>query len=942
MSRVIVISPSASLVGEVVRHLRSSGHDYSDNVVVFPGKRPAHFLRKAIGEKTGGSFIPPRIFSADSLIDCAYESLPGPKTSNLDPLDAAAVLYDLHRTEPERIGADHFADFELFLPLGLRIFSELEELALTCLPEERIRSELSGVSLRGLHVLGSLYRKFYAEVERLGYSTRAMRYVRVANSFDSSFLTSPSRIVLAGFFALTQAERKLIQQLLDLEQTVLVFQHGRGLEQKLQEMHLHPEGKPGEASRPEIMLYSASDLHGEVFGLSARLAEAVTKGDKLDHHTLIVVPHPDALPPVIHQALALIPDGCYNISLGYPHVRTPVFGFLRALMDLVSSTYEGRFSAPEYMKFVLHPYTKNILLDGSAAVTRVLFHTIEEFFVDRKLPAFFTLEEIEGGSQLFNRAAAIAAERSIDARRLPEHLRSIHDQTVRAFLEASTIGDLARRSIEVLSYIADHSTASRHPLFRPYVESLIETLDSVQRSMLSMKTFADRAVLVRVLRNCLVHGEVPFHGTPLQGVQVLGFLETRNLQFDRVYFLNVNDDVVPGTTKQYTLIPNQTRNALGLPTYRDQDRIAAYYFDVLLKGAKEVHLFFTENDEKEASRFVEELLWERQQAAGEKRRDRLVTKIPYRIKLSHEKPQPIGKTAAIVEEVKRMTFSATQLDTYLKCGLRFYYAYLLRLEEKGEVEGDIDRLGLGSFVHDVLKEFFAPFIDKPLTDGSLDSRRMEEIVDRLFVEQFGGEEIGNKYLLKVQTKKQLTAYLEGYEAPRLQVTPVTLLALEQPYQIEHDGWQFRGTIDRVEDRAGTIAILDYKIASDDARYRVRFDKLDPGDRSTWSKAIGSLQLPIYVLLYAAAQKCDIAGISPAFLILGKNEIDKRIESPLFEKHKSAGEMMSRLEFVIFGLLEELADPALPFVATDNLDEECPRCPFTGLCRTQWVRGKERT
>ena len=109
---------------------------------------------------------------------------------------------------------------------------------------------------------------------------------------------------------------------------------------------------------------------------------------------------------------------------------------------------------------------------------------------------------------------------------------------------------------------------------------------------------------------------VPFSGTPLRGLQVLGLLETRNLHFDDVYFLNVNDDVLPGGIGSDMLLPQQLREKLGLETRHDRDKLSEYYFHLLVRGAKRVHLFFSESGESDKSRFVEQLLWERQKRDG--------------------------------------------------------------------------------------------------------------------------------------------------------------------------------------------------------------------------------------------------------------------------------------------------------------------------------------
>ena len=184
MSKAILITPAVALVDEVVEHLRPQGTDYSANLVVFPGKRPAHFLRKALGDREGRSYIPPVIHSFDGFIDFLFEGRPEPPRK-VTATDAAVILFRIHQNLPERLGGGEFDTFERFLPMGLRIFDELEELALSCLPAAQVVPLLHGVALRGLHSLGTLYERFYPQVEKAGYSTRAMRDVAATSGGET-------------------------------------------------------------------------------------------------------------------------------------------------------------------------------------------------------------------------------------------------------------------------------------------------------------------------------------------------------------------------------------------------------------------------------------------------------------------------------------------------------------------------------------------------------------------------------------------------------------------------------------------------------------------------------------------------------------------------------------------------------------------------------------
>jgi len=119
MSTSIIISPDENLVGEVAARLEADGIDYSRNMVVFPGKRPAHFLRKRLGEQLGRSYIPPRAFSIDTFIDYVHSELLHEKQREIQPLDAVAILHRLHLSDTDRLGGRSFETLDSFLPLGL-------------------------------------------------------------------------------------------------------------------------------------------------------------------------------------------------------------------------------------------------------------------------------------------------------------------------------------------------------------------------------------------------------------------------------------------------------------------------------------------------------------------------------------------------------------------------------------------------------------------------------------------------------------------------------------------------------------------------------------------------------------------------------------------------------------------------------------------------------
>jgi ATP-dependent helicase/nuclease subunit B len=944
MSTTVAIAPQTDITEEVLRHLVQDGNDYSRNLVVFPGKRPAHFVRKTLGIREGSSFIPPHIFSIDTLVSYLYTEQLGLVQRELQPVDAVAVLHEIYLRSPDRFGGTSFDALDAFLPLGLRLFNELEELKMAHLPAHKLKEAISGITLGSLRPLSTIYESFYEEVNRRSYCSRGLRYAVVADFLAEEHLSSFDKIIVAGFFGLTNAEKIIFQKLGRLDSVVFIFQHVRGLEEHIAGLGLGKIKPPAQSSHAStIKFYQAPDSHGQVFGLTELLKKRIDTGNPFNERTVIVLPA-ETLPPVYHQTLPLLNENEYNISLGYPVTRTPVYGFLESLMNLIGSMHEGKFYAPEYLKFLLHPYTKNILFDGRSDATRILVHAIEEHFARGKTHAFFRLEELESDVALFDQIAArvIGLDTACTPQALREHLIRIHSSTIRRVLGVSKIGALARGCIETLLFIDEHSTAQYHPLFRPYVETIIGTFEDVASSLLANATVRDVEAAFTFLRRCLSQATVPFPGTPLNGLQVLGFLETRNLRFDTVYVLDANEDVLPGSGSEHTIIPEPVRDRLGLPTRRQREQIAAYYFDILVTGAAEVHLFFANNAQKERSPFVEQLLWKRQRAEQKEDAKEYISTISYSMLLANSPPSPIPKSPGMADALQDLSYSATALDTYLACPLKFYYRYVLGLREKEEVAGDIDSSDVGRFVHDVLRAYFFELIGREMTPADMNVGRLQALVDNRFAERFGEEMTGARYVLKQQVHTQLRRFLEQCQAPMLAKGPITLLAVEQKHEVRRGTFLLNGTLDRVERRGERIHVLDYKTGNPDRIRGVSMEKLDLEKRETWKAAIPSLQLPVYAMLYSGSTGVPIEQVLPAYLRLSESTMDQGIELPLFEEMVAPATGYRQIGRVVDSLLSEIVDANVPFAPTDTIEKDCVYCPFQSICGTQWVSRMSRT
>jgi len=923
MNERIVIGSQDSLIKTVVDLLPNDIRDYSRIALVFPGKRPAHFIRKELAVHVGSSFIPPKIFSIDDFVLSLYQQLTEPR-KELEPIDAIALLYRVHKGLSERLGGEHFTAFDEFLPLGMKLLSELEELCLAHLPDRRIEEELGMLTYNRLYSLQAYYKQFYALARESGYATRAIRYSEVADRIQEIDLAGYSKIIIAGFFKQTHSEQIIFQEIEKNQNVWMVYQSDKSDEN---------------APEPEIHYTKASDTHGQVFALSACIERQMKEGMSLDEHSVIVLPAADSLFPVYHQTLTLLGEEDYNIALEYPVIRTPIFGFFNNLLELLATKQNDTFSVSSYIKFILHPYTKNLRWNRRTDVTRILFHAVETKLAGDISKKLITLNDVEQAEDVFTSVAFVLNEQDVEitSEQLKQHVYSIHNQTVRAFDQLGSLTEFAQKSIALLSYMYEESTARLHPLFRRYAETMIEVFQHVEHSLIGTVSFRDVQGYLTFLRQYVGMKEVPFAGTPLHGLQVLGMLETRGIQFDNAYILDVNDEVLPGSPTSDMLLPQQLRERLGLETRRDRDALMEHYFNLLVRSAKRVHLFYSDTGDAAKSRFIEKLLWEEEKKKRSCSSEEQIATVHYALKLANELVTPLEKSDQVISVLRGFLFSASALDTYLRCPIKFYYRYLLKLEEKDEASDDLEAKDVGKFVHAVLKKYFEGLTDVPLKSSDLDYTRMETLIEELFAETFGKEPGGAVFLLKQQIQRRLKDYLSEYQLQVIEQGPVMIRVLEKRMTTPIAGVKCEGRIDRIEERGNVHVILDYKTGINPKKKSIRFDKLDFNDRATWSDAVHSLQLPLYLLLYKDASRLPVEQIMPAYLYLGEKTITRASEVPLYEDPMQQKNEFHKIEEFLVRLFQEILDPNVPFHAPKDVNVSCPDCPMKSVCGTSWVQ-----
>lgn len=214
---------------------------------------------------------------------------------------------------------------------------------------------------------------------------------------------------------------------------------------------------------------------------------------------------------------------------------------------------------------------------------------------------------------------------------------------------------------------------------------------------------------------------------------------------------------------------------------------------------------------------------------------------------------------------------------------------------------------------------------------------MDKLIDDLFGREYGINPTGAVFLLKAQVKEHLRDYLSKYRVPLIKEKKVTIIGVEETIESTLNSHKIKGRLDVVEKRDGNICIVDYKSGSSTKNLKINFSKFDPDSRDSWDEAIGSLQLPFYLILYSERHGIKIEDLRGMFLLLGRSSINEEIELPLFDTDDE-GTKFDGLKIAILGLLEEIIDPDVPFGAASNRKNSCPKCDFQYICGTQWVTG----
>ena len=931
MGRVIEIPLSRHPVRYIFDRIKDRDDLWPQITVVFPGKRPILYLRKMLSKHKKTTFLPPRTFSMEGFLRELHHRYFG-SFEEVSPQDAAWEIYDISRQFFDR--KRQFNKFSRAFFWAMKFFEAFEELEKNLVDDRAVQSALEQPEFlleefefnefpapvqEMLARVAELRTSFRERLKEKGMISSGMIYREVAEQINEKGIPwDVEEIYFVGLSALTRAEEKIISYVLENYSSEFIYQNCQGSEDifsYLNKWNIQVEKEQQENEKTKIELYEGFDMHSQ----AAVVGKLLEENELEPHETVVVLPDSSSLMPLLSSTLSSV-DFPYNISMGYPLTRTPVYALLDRVMTVQEESKNGFFRARSYLNLILHPYIKNLYFHGRPEPRRILLQKIQDKLTIMNKP-YVSLEEVEGLEDPVKETSEMTG---VPDEELKKHLEEINKIFIRNLTEVYTLKGVAKALLLVLETVYERSPARFYTLSSPFFEKFMEFFLKIERVLFANEILDPREAF-SIIRNSLLYERIPFEGIPLEGLQVLGQLETRALRFKNVIFLNANEDILPDTEPVDPVLPTIVRKYLGLPTYKDREKIIRYYFMRLVKGAERAFILYSSSEKTSKSRFIEELVWEE-----EKKNRELIPSVVYFVFPERRKPIKIEKRS-VINKLHEIEYSPTKIDTYLQCPLRFYFSEVLGLRERGEIEEGIEARQVGNFLHVLLKEFYENKKNIPLTEEHLDFSSMERLFEKIFSEFFpyqGGEFALLKEVAKIRVQK----FLEK-EKQRLK-KGFEILMLEQDFKgtIEIDGvtLNLKGRVDRIHREGnGEIVIVDYKTGSSASAPLKTGHTGEYTDRKEMKKRIKSFQLPIYVYLVKESgivEVNDYRSLNAALYSLGGKNEDRLFKG-------SDKDFLMEKVFIpsLRNLLKEIINPEVPFV--QDLDEEryCEHCPFRSAC-----------
>jgi CRISPR/Cas system-associated exonuclease Cas4 (RecB family) len=903
---------------------------------IFGGKRPGLFLKDKLSKKIKKSFLPPAIFSMDQFMH--YIVSKNKATPKISELELYYLIYNISKNKLSFLGKKQ-TNFSQFLSWAKEIAAFIDQLDLEDVDGASLldvqKSAAIGYEIpEGINNLlkniVSIREDYHNFSRKNKLYSRGLVYLDAAGKIDKESLTEFDKIFFCDLFYLYKTESKVVNHFFKIGKGNCIFQGSAerwpilAKNSKVLNQPIRPPEKKADYSN--IKFYQGFDTQSQ-----ACLVKEILKGIKEKDKTLILLPNPETLIPLLSETSSQLKN--FNISLGYPLLKTSLAALFNYLFDAHKNRKNQEYYSRDYLKILKHPLIKNILIVKDPLLTRILAHKIEEaltgvFNSSVGGTIFVLLKSIEDDQNIYKECQktleSVGYNLSLsDYRKI---INQIHDLFFRGWEKIDSFEKFSQQIKLVLDCLSNHQLLLKFPLELKSLDAIYKIQENFSSLSFSNKTFSTSQIW-DIFQQRVESTRISFKGLPLSGTQILGLFETRALQFKNVIVLDANEGILPKLKITEPLIPAEVMMSLGLPALSKEEEIQRYHFMRLVESAEDVSLIWAKNQALEKSRFIENIIWQKQKKENEINLDS-VPQLSFSLSFP-KSGQPIKKSPKIIEFLKNSTYSVSRINTYLECPLQFYYKYVLGLAEKKDLLKGIEDSQIGVFIHEFLHEVYNRFLGKkPLFDLQFNNC-FKKVFNQKYDKEIVPRMQSDSFLLKEIIKARLDKFFDQESQRASNIERIEALEKEYSDKLEINGTllNFKYIVDRIDlSKGDNLLVIDYKTGGRD----VVPAKLSSLEKMSYCRQeirtkVKSFQLPLYY--YFIQKRFKEKKVNAYVYNLRTAQITPFISLADWPKReKVVDTCLEALRFI----LDELFNPEVPF-SPDKDSRRCQYCPFYNLC-----------
>ncbi len=913
------------------------GHfgDLSDVIFILPGRRTGTFLKKIIVEKNRITQWAPKVISFNELAS---------EHTGIDIADGITLRFELYKAYTEiKKDVEDFASFDAWSSIILSDYNAIDNYLLD---PKKIYEDLRNIKdidewsfnldplsddqkkfLDFWNILGKLHDQFVKNIstQNLAYSGMLMRALAedVNNCLPQN---DKKKFCFAGFNAISDAEAKVILHCQEAHDTLIFWD----VDKFYMDDKQHPAGQFVRKLIPQLGNDDPIKFPDKIAGkektihLTATpnpLAQCRMIGNILseqDEHTNTAIVLADE--SLLIPTLASLPLGFskVNITMGMSFIHSPLFKVFDQLIGLHRYASKRQESHGDY-SFYHKDFTQ--CLQDLQSISQSIFNAQGSDLIIKRIQkenkihitsAFLSKDEI--------------APRMALVKQLFAPIGSDIKNLIKVFINLA----------KTLAYQEDVDAINK--VIAVQFEKALIHLQEANNKYVYLTNISGFQSIFRQISSA---EKLSFLGEPLSGIQIMGMLETRALDFDKVILLGANEGVLPGARRPNSFFPYELKKYYGIPSHKDHEAVFSYYFYRLIQHPKEVHLIFgSQRDDfgggGEKSRFVSQLEYEhtRKRLNGKLIKNNYKTKVSGDI-LKNITIQNTKKTSSHILDVwQKSGLSPSAITRYINCPLDFYNRYVLGLKEENELEDEVNNAVMGTCIHNTLELLYKDQIEKKLTLEAIDE--MKKLVKSTLTEQFRIADLnelirsGQNHLIYLISEQMVNRMLATDKQRINSGDSIIIKGLEKKYTAKlsitlagkNEDILLRGTVDRIEEVNGEIIIMDYKSG------RVEQVDVSVANDKDFIKKPKSLQLTQYMWLFIKNQHNQSSthanNIRASILSLPKTS---NIAVPLKysdKEYASNKEFLDGFENTMASLLEEILDPNIKFEHNDKANY-CEHC-----------------